>query len=342
MPGTTTPEARRIAAWLAAEMQAREVRICRYERLPGGAIQGNFALDVEVVGGPHAGPQTLVLRTDAPSGVAASLTRAQEFEVLRAAHRAGVRAPEPLFLCRDPTIAGRQFFVMRRIAGVAAGHQLVRDAALVPDGPALARELGANLGRIHALKPPQPGLEALPPPPADPARATIDQYRRYLDAMDEAHPGLEWGLRWCEIHAPASAEVTLVHRDYRTGNYLVDAGHLSGVLDWEFAGWGDPREDLGWFTARCWRFGASDREAGGIAPVAAFLQGYGSVAKRAITRGDLDYWQVMAHLRWAVIALQQARRHLVGGETSLELALTGRIVHELEHEILHLTEGGAR
>ncbi len=40
----------------------------------------------------------------------------------------------------------------------------------------------------------------------------------------------------------------------------------------------------------------------------------------------------MAHLRWAVIALQQAQRHTAGGERSLELALTGRIVHELEYE----------
>jgi hypothetical protein len=33
----------------------------------------------------------------------------------------------------------------------------------------------------------------------------------------------------------------------------------------------------------------------------------------------------MAHLRWAVIALQQGRRMTAGGETSLELALTGRL-----------------
>ena len=44
----------------------------------------------------------------------------------------------------------------------------------------------------------------------------------------------------------------------------------------------------------------------------------------------------MAHLRWAIIALQQAQRHTVGGERSLELALTGRIVHELEYEVLLL------
>ena len=38
----------------------------------------------------------------------------------------------------------------------------------------------------------------------------------------------------------------------------------------------------------------------------------------------------MAHLRWAVIALEQGHRHVSGRELSLELALTGRMVPELE------------
>ena len=56
-----------------------------------------------------------------------------------------------------------------------------------------------------------------------------------------------------------------------------------------------------------------------------------------MTTEALVYWQVMAHARWAMIALQQAQRHRSGIEPSLELALTGRIVAELEHEILVLT-----
>lgn len=327
--------------WLRREAGAGDVRITREERLPGGAIQENATLDVEVTGGAWSGRHALVLRSDAPSGIAVSLGRAQEFAVLRVAHAAGVIVPRPLFLCRDPGVLGREFFVMERLPGVAAGHRLTREPSLVPDGDALARELGANLARIHAIRPPCPGFEA-PSPPANHALATIGNYRAHLDRQHDAYPALEYGLRWCERHAPAPADVTLIHRDYRTGNYLVDRGRLSGVLDWEFAGWGDPREDLGWFTARCWRFGGADREAGGIAALEPFLRGYESVAGHRISRSELDYWQLMAHLRWAVIALQQSRRHLDGGERSLELALTGRIVRELEYEVLHSIEGGPR
>lgn len=325
-----------LAAWLRRQMRADDVRITRYAPLHGGAIQDNSLLDVDVDGGPWHGSHALVLRTDAPTGIAASLTRRQEYAVLRVAHAAGVTAPRPLFLCDDAKVLGRDFFVMERLPGLAAGHRLTREAALVPDPDALASALGANLARIHALRPPITDLAELPPPAPDPSLAAIAAYRACLDGLHDAHPALEWGLRWCELRAPATHDVTLVHRDYRTGNYLVDDGRLAGVLDWEFAGWGDPREDLGWFTARCWRFGADDREAGGIAPLEPFLRGYAEVSGQRIGRDDLVYWQVIAHLRWAIIALQQARRHLAGGERSLELALTGRIVHELEYEALRL------
>ncbi|HSU44144.1 MAG TPA: phosphotransferase family protein [Casimicrobiaceae bacterium] len=352
MTASDIAKADTLAAWLRAVTDADDVRVVRFERLRGGAIQDNYLLDVDVRGGGWHGRHSWVLRTNARSGVDASETRASEYEVLRIAHAAGVRAPTPLLLCTDPAVIGSEFFIMERLPGVAAGHRVTRETALAPDPAALAYELGANLARIHAIRPPprasgangKGGLE--PPRPAapgasqgNPALVAIATYRAWVDRLDDAYPILEWGLRRCERHAPATYEVAFVHRDYRTGNYLVDNGRLAGVLDWEFAGWGDPREDLGWFTARCWRFARRDLEAGGIAPLEPFVAGYASVAGHGISRADLDYWQTMAHLRWAIIALQQAQRHR--RERSLELALTGRIVDELEYEVLELTKGSA-
>ena len=71
-------------------------------------------------------------------------------------------------------------------------------------------------------------------------------------------------LAWLQRHAPSRSPVCLVHADCRTGNYLIEAGELTAVLDWEFAGFSDPLEDLGWMLARYWRFGAYELEAGGI------------------------------------------------------------------------------
>ncbi len=334
-PVTTTRD--RVARLIQAKAQA-PVEITRWERLSGGAIQENIACDVRVASGALAGEHRWVVRTDAASSVGVSHSRAEEFALLTAAHAAGVSVPRPLWLPDDG--ASPAFFVMERVPGSAAGHRLVRDDSLVPDRAVLARELGANLGRLHRVAPPQEALEFLGQPPLDPARERVMTYRADLDALGHAgvNPVLEWGLRWCELNAPTARAAVLLHRDYRTGNYLVHEGHLSAVLDWEFAGWGDPLEDIGWFFARCWRFGQTGRVAGGIGPEEAFLDGYAGTSGRKVHAEDTRYWQVMAHIRWAVIALQQAERHRSGAQASLELALTAHIVPELEWEILDLTE----
>lgn len=311
-----------------------KVDVSAVRKLSGGAIQENWALDVAVHNGDWAGEHQLVLRCDAASGVATSHSRAQEFALLKAAHRAGARVPVPCILCDDDTIIGRRFFLMHRVGGEAAGHKLVR----ISNMPRLAYDLGENLARIHTLKPPRDDLSFLGSPPDNPAAAAVALYRSYLDALDVAHPAIEWGLRWLEVNAPDPGEVVLCHRDYRTGNYMVEDGRLSAILDWEFAGWSDPYEDVGWFVAKCWRFGANQKEAGGIGQREEFYQGYETVSGRTIDRDAINYWEVMAHVRWAVIACQQAARHVLGEERSLELALTAHVVPELELEILKMTE----
>jgi len=321
---------RRLAGFVARASSARDAVIVTLERMSGGAVQENWALDVELDGKLRH----WVLRTDATATVRESLTRAQEFAVLKVAHAAKVLSPEPLFLCDDPAVTGQLFFIMERLPGVAAGHRITRDAKLVPDGARLARELAANLARLHRITPAHAGLEFLP---TMRARDCIAHYRGYLDTLSHPYPALEWGLRWCELNAPQREDTTFIHRDYRTGNYLVDEGRLAGVLDWEFSAFGNPLEDIGWMCARCWRFARPDLTVGGIAGVEDFVPEYEQMSGRRITPGDLQYWQVMAHLRWAIIALQQLERHLSGTQRSLELALTGHLVGQIELEILNLT-----
>jgi aminoglycoside phosphotransferase (APT) family kinase protein len=307
--------------------------------LAGGAVQENWAWDLTLEGGRMSGDLAAVIRTDAVSRIPESLTRAQEFAVLEAAADAGVTVPEPLWLCADEETIGRPFYVMRRIAGTAAGHRIVRETDLGGDREALIRTLGAELAKIHSIRPPREDLDFLVAPDPDPARFSVAKFQDYLDALPEVYPALQWGLSWADLHAPDPTEpLVLTHHDYRTGNLMVDEYGLTGILDWEFAGWSERHEDIGWFCAKCWRFGADDKEAGGIGSREAFYEGYRSHSGLGIDAGRVHYWEVMANVRWAILALQQAQRHLSGEEKSLELALTGRIVPELELEILMLTE----
>src|SRR5260370_23314060 len=106
-----------LARFLAAASGADAVEIIGFTPLRGGAIQENWAVDARFSGGAFAGEQRLVLRTAAPTGVAASLTRLEEFAVLKAAFAAGVTVPEPLWASDDPEIMGKPLFTMRRGRG---------------------------------------------------------------------------------------------------------------------------------------------------------------------------------------------------------------------------------
>lgn len=332
---------KKLESYLTRVMPGSNVAIVGMQRLSGGAIQENWLLDVHIVGGEKAGKHRWVLRTDAESAVDVSMSRAHEFAVLTTVHEAGVEVPTPFWLCTDLGVIGREFFVMQAVGGTAAGHRLVKDDVLVPDRPALCRDLGRNLARLHAIKPPSHTLDFLPVPVADPAQELITQYLGFLDALPWSFPAIEWGLRWLQHNKPAPAEACLIHRDFRTGNYMVDQGRVSGILDWEFTAWGDWREDLGWLTARCWRFGKNENVAGGVGALRDVMAGYADICPQTLSEDELRYWQVMAHVRWAIIAVQQTERHLSGQQHSLELALTGRLLPELENNILQLTGGRA-
>jgi aminoglycoside phosphotransferase (APT) family kinase protein len=245
-----------------------------------------------------------------------------------------VTVPEPIALCNDVAVIGQAFYLMRRVQGEARGHRLVRDPAAIVHGEGLAAQLGAELARLHRVAPPVAGLEFIPVPRGSAALARVAEYRRHLDALQSSECVLEWGLAWLEKHAPAAVPPRFVHADFRTGNYLVDGGELTAILDWEFAGFSDPLEDLGWMLGKYWRFGAYEREAGGIGSREALFAGYEAEARHPIDRAAVPYWEVMGTVRWAVIALMQAARHFAGDEDSLELALTAHVVPVLELDLL--------
>src|SRR6516165_11031260 len=152
-----------LARFLATASEAESVEIAALARLRGGALQENWGLDARFSGGALDGEQRLVLRTSAATGVAASLTRVQEFAVQKAAFATGVTVPEPLFASEDPAVWGKPFFIMRRVNGIAAPDRITGAPTLDPPPPAIAERPGRALARVHTIRPPWPDLAFLAP-----------------------------------------------------------------------------------------------------------------------------------------------------------------------------------
>ena len=210
--------------------------------LAGGASKEAWAVD--------AGGRELLIRR-AAGGVIhqATLPLEQEFEVLRAAHEAGVKVPEPIAYLGE--VEGREAFVMERIHGETIGRRIVKSPP-----PGLDLQLAEELAKIHSI--PRERLSFLEQ--GDP----IARFYEELDSVGEPHPAIELGLHWVKERLPRHRPPVVVHGDWRIGNLAVDEHGLVAVLDWEFAHLSDPVEDLAWPLVRAWRFGAAHRRLGGI------------------------------------------------------------------------------
>lgn len=308
------------------------VNVTAARRLTGGASRDTWAIDIDVAGQPQA----LVLRRDLGGEIQPdALSRRQEFELLAAAHEAGVLVPRPRWLCDDPVVLGTPFFVMDRLEGESVGRRIVREPALAEARRRLPRQMGEQLARIHGLSVTHLAVAGLPQSPAPTA---LESATQHLWKLGEAHPVLELAARWLRHHLPGPTENVLVHGDFRVGNLMIGPEGLRGVFDWEFAHVGDPAEDLAWPCVRSWRFGQDQLRLGGVGDAEEFFTAYEQTSGRSVDRRTIAYWEILGNFRWAVGCIQQAHRHLSGQAVSIELASLGRRTVEMELELLDLIE----
>lgn len=120
-----------------------------------------------------------------------------------------------------------------------------------------------------------------------------------------------------EVHELGFEALCLCHGDFRTGNLLVEDGSLSGLLDWEFAGYRPMEADVGWMLSSPWRYSRPALEASGLMAKAALLEALG-----LHDTGRLRGWEALALVRWCVIArLQDERQAVPPGTNADEAAL---------------------
>ena len=331
LPGWVSTLSESLTARLGAEVVVDAVR-----PLAGGACQENFRVDLTVGGEPR----TLALRSDAKVSLPGSLDRAHEFQVIAAAVDQGVPTPAVHWLLPDLLREGASAYLMDWVEGQAIGRRVLRDKNLAEARKVLVDQLASALAEIHRITPEShPDLSLRTPQSAGertPVDAAMYFCREMLDKLPEPHPAMELTLSWLAANTPGEREITLVHGDFRTGNFMVGPAGLNAVLDWEFSHWGVPACDLAWISVRDWRFGRLDRPVGGFAKRADFYRAYQRLSGRSIDLVEVHWWEIMGNLRWGAGAVYQAERVLSGGEFDLELLAIGRRAAEMEHEMLRL------
>ena len=335
--------AEKLSAHVAAAT-GKPVHISKVDLLPGGACQENYKVQLRVGDGAE---ETLVLRADSKGSLPGSLDRAGEARVISAAAGVGVKTPGARWLGRDLTRPGSYAYFLGWVDGEALGRRVVKAEKFGPARARLPEQLAAELAKIHSITP-QTHPDLFPvgvrptdrdPTILDPCKVILDDLAVSLDALARPRPALELALSWLRAEVPKRSEITLVHGDFRVGNFMVhEETGLEALLDWEFARWGTPAEDLAWITLRDWRFGRLDLPVGGFSARAPFYAAYERHSGRKIDRAELRFWEVLGNVRWAIGSLYQGRRY-AEGERDIELIAVAHRATEMEYEALRLLGG---
>jgi aminoglycoside phosphotransferase (APT) family kinase protein len=120
-------------------------------------------------------------------------------------------------------------------------------------------------------------------------------------------------IRWLRANPPPPAQkISVVHGDYRTGNFLYDdRGDIHGVLDWEMAHLGDPLEDLGWSLQPVWTFGRG--KAGGLASQAEAVAIWEKASGLTADPDALRWWTLFNCVKGQGIWIGSAAAFTTGG-----------------------------
>ncbi|XVJ61466.1 MAG: phosphotransferase family protein [Sphingopyxis sp.] len=296
-----------LSTFFAKERPAAAVSGVR--RVGGGASKEQFFFTLSE-GGKE---EKFLLRMD-PRSAITETDREREFTLI-GAMQGRVPVPEPVWIDNDANHFPQAAAILRVVSGVTKPSDAgVKVSGL---GTWLGPDLRAkikdqfldHLVEIHRYDfraNPLPGFEV---PDADPKQAARWAYNYWRELWDvdegEARPIMALASQWLADNMPDTADLVMLHGDYRTGNYLFDedSGEITALLDWELARIGDYHEDLGWVLMEI--FGAFDPDgtfrASDLFEREEFIGEYERRSGRSVNRKTLHYYDVMSSWKCNVI-----------------------------------------
>jgi aminoglycoside phosphotransferase (APT) family kinase protein len=286
----------------------------------GGMSHETLLCDARFASRDGEGQLSLVVRIE-PGGDALfpDVSLERQSRVMRAVAESGaIPVPRVLFADPDPSVFGRPYFVMERVAGQIPSdnppYQIqgwLKDASAAEQAQVQADAM-ETMGRLHRLDPEDLDVSFLLRPAfgAPGLDEDFGYWRHYLAwaSQDEPLPLLDAAFAWCVEHRPSEGPpASLNWGDARLGNLIFGPSfRLACVLDWEMAFLGPPEADIGWFlflheTALIWLDdlpGFRDRDAS--------LAIYQSALGRELH--DLSFYMAWAGFKAAAIRARMVDR----------------------------------
>jgi len=235
----------------------------------------------------------------------------------------------PVFgLCTDVSVNDAPFYVMGFVEGVVLHGAIVAATLPEEDRWQLGLDTVDVLVRLHRLVPDEVGLGDLGRKEGYVARQLRRWSKQWANSKMREVPEMEQTHRLLEERMPEQIGASIVHGDYRLGNFLVRDARIAAVLDWELCTLGDPLADVGYLLNN-WAAPGEDPPSGtDVTPSAAGgFPGRDELTERyaAATGRDLSgiaYYRAFSYWRSAAIIEGVYARYVKGAMGSGDVDLT--------------------
>ncbi len=333
-----TELAPRLAAYLERQWPAAtEISVASLRRIYGGASRETYRVTVSYREGGQAAEQHLILRRD-PASSLIETDRAIEYDAYRAFHGTKVPVPRPLFLETDPKWLDRPFFVMEEVTGAVSDGKLLAEPPYFEHLERIGDQKWRILAEIARADPATLGLLGRLEAPALEGcwRRELDYWEHVIDEDElTPQPIARAAIRWLRRNPPPPPRrLSVVHGDYRTGNFLFDTGGtIRAILDWEMCHLGDPLEDLAWAMDPLW--GWPDRaRPGRLLPRERALALWRETSGFEVDPAALAWWEIFASLKGLAIWISSGREFADGRNQDLILAFAGWFPADIHDRVL--------
>lgn len=151
--------------------------------------------------------------------------------------------------------------------------------------------------------------------------------RVWEEDSDEDIPLVRLGAAWLREHMPLLDRASVVHADYRLGNFLYTEhdSRISAWLDWELGRIGDRHQDLAWTTSRAFGHFAEDGKTFltcGLMPESQFLEAYEKASGLRVDAKSMHWHKVYNDYMMAVLLFATGYRIARGGKTHQDVLVT--------------------
>jgi aminoglycoside phosphotransferase (APT) family kinase protein len=323
-----------VRSLLSASLERPGFTVGEARWLSGGAskLQMAFTLDWDRPGvGRERTPR--VLRMEPAESIVAT-DRLREFQLIKAFD--GEIPVPPVFWC-DPD--GRWLPYPALIYGFAEGSTKPKESGSGVSGTgirlsselrvALGQQFVDHLATIHRHPIRDPVLTAfdIPEPGTQSALWSVNWWDRvWEEDGGEEIPLLRLASGWLRRNLPFLETPTIVHADYRIGNFLFteNDSRITAILDWELGQIGDRHQDLAWTTSRTFSGVAEDGSflVCGMLPERQFFEMYEEASGYRVDPKRIAWYKIYNNFWLAILLIGTGYRVARNAKTHQDVLVT--------------------